>query len=51
MQFHNISFNIDNFAFIVLTIILLVFDFGMSSERFTSGKRPEKAWNFILKIA
>ena len=30
MHFHNISFQIDNFTFIVLTIIVPVFDQGMS---------------------
>jgi len=42
---------IDNFTFIMLTIIVPAFDLGMSFGKVLVWKRPEKVWKFILKIA
>jgi len=42
MDFHNILFKIDNFTFIVLTIIVSFFHLGMSFEKRKPGKSPEK---------
>jgi len=49
MHFHNILLKIDNFTFIVLTIIIImpVFYLGMLFEKVKSGK----SLKFIFKIA
>jgi len=50
MHFHNILFKIDNFIFIVLTIIVPVFNLGMTFRKVKHREHPEKVWKRSLKV-
>jgi len=51
MHFHNISFKIDNFTFIILSDYSVFGWMGVChSEKIKSGKSLEKVWKFISKF-
>jgi len=40
-----------NLTFIVLSIMVPIFDHGMSFAKVKSGKGLEKVWNFVFELA
>ena len=50
IHFNVILFKIDSFTFIELTIIMPVFDLGMSFEKVRCGKRPEIVGKLYSKL-
>jgi len=52
MHLHNVSLNIGHFTFIVLTIIVPVFDLGMTFKKLKSGNLyPKLRRNFKCHTA